>query len=400
VQRSLRLRNTRLRHPAPWYWGVWAAMALAWAGRAHTPSATFLQFTVSPANLTGFWDVAVRDLQQGYTHGVETKVLAPAEMEERLEALALDTVARLLVKLDGTNLVLAATDYLPVLHEEVEYKRLQFLAKGFWTNGSVLEVDAKALFGVDSNMHGFLRLEHNGRIESASFNVQNPVHRFSLVESGSHWDQWISFVTEGVWHIWIGFDHILFLLALLLPAVLHREETGWTPVSHLRPALLEVLKIVTAFTVAHSVTLSLAALGIVRPPSRIIESAIAVSVALAALNNLWAWFRGKSWWVAFGFGLIHGFGFANVLGELGLSEGSLARALVGFNVGVELGQMAIVSVFLPVAFAMRRTAFYRTGLFQVGSAVVVVIATIWLMERSFDISLLEPLAGRLRALLR
>jgi hypothetical protein len=314
--------------------------------------------------------------------------------------LALDTAARLLVKLDGTNLVLTATDYFPVTHEEVEYKRVQFLAKEHGPEGSMLEVDGRALFSLDPNMHGFLRLEHDGRVESASFNVENPVHRFSLTEGAGHWTQWVSFVMEGVWHIWLGFDHILFLIALLLPAVLHREGTRWTAVNHLRPALLEVLKIVTAFTVAHSVTLSLAALDVVRPPSRLIESTIAVSVALAALNNLWTWFKGKAWWIAFGFGLIHGFGFANVLGELGLSDATLVRALVGFNVGVELGQMLIVACFLPAAFALRRTVFYQTGLFQVGSAVVVVLATIWLMERSFDISVLEPLAGRLRSLLR
>jgi hypothetical protein len=194
-------------------------------------------------------------------------------------------------------------------------------------------------------------------------------------------------VSEGVWHIWQGSDHILFLLSLLLPAVLWRDGQRWEGIERFRPAFINVVKIVTAFTIAHSLTLSLAALDVVRLPSRLVESAIASSVLLAALNNLWPWFRGKGWLLAFGFGLIHGFGFANVLAELGLRRGILAVALVGFNVGVELGQMVIVAAFLPLAFGLRRSWFYQTVTFKFGSAGVVAIATIWLVERGLDLRL-------------
>ena len=195
---------------------------------------------------------------------------------------------------------------------------------------------------------------------------------------------------EGVWHIWIGFDHILFLLALLLPAVLVWRERdrgwqGWQPVPRLRPAAVEVAKVVTAFTLAHSITLSLATLGWVSLPSRVVESTIAASVVLAALNNVWPLFQGRRWAVAFVFGLLHGFGFATVLGELGLPAGSLAKALVGFNLGVELGQLAIVAVFLPAAFLMRATLFYRRVALQAGSVAIALVASLWLIDRMFDI---------------
>jgi hypothetical protein len=94
--------------------------------------------------------------------------------------------------------------------------------------------------------------------------------------------------------------------------------------------------------------------------------------------------RGRAWMIAFGFGLIHGFGFASVLGDLGLTHGTLAMSLVGFNVGVELGQLAIVAVFLPLAFALRRTWFYQTVTFKFGSAAVVLLAVAWFVERAFD----------------
>ena len=153
-------------------------------------------------------------------------------------------------------------------------------------------------------------------------------------------------------------------------------------------AFCDVLRIVTAFTVAHSITLSLAVLGLVTLPSRLVESAIAASVVAAALNNIWPLVRGRRWMVAFLFGLVHGFGFASVLADLGLPQGALAVALLGFNVGVELGQLAIVAVFLPLAYALRRSWFYRRAVLVGGSLLIALLAAVWLVERVFELKLL------------
>src|SRR5262249_20126574 len=158
---------------------------------------------------------------------------------------------------------------------------------------------------------------------------------------------------------WTGFDHILFLLSLLLPSVLVRQRSAWQPVSGLRPAFAEVFKVVTAFTLAHSITLSLATFGVLTPPSRWVESAIAASVLVAALGNLFAFPSRQRWAIAFAFGLIHGFGFAAVLSDLGLPHQVLLLGLLGFNLGVEAGQMLIVAAFLPIAFSLRGTWVYR-----------------------------------------
>jgi hypothetical protein len=117
-----------------------------------------------------------------------------------------------------------------------------------------------------------------------------------------------------------------------------------------------------------------------------VESAIALSVVIAALNNLRGTIEGKRWVMAFCFGLLHGFGFASVLADLGLPQGALVLALVGFNLGVEVGQLAIVAVFLPVAFALRRTRFYRLGVLKIGSLAVAALASWWLVQRMFDLS--------------
>jgi hypothetical protein len=195
------------------------------------------------------------------------------------------------------------------------------------------------------------------------------------------------YAREGVWHIAVGADHVLFLLCLLLPAVLVREDRRWAPVPRLRPAAAEVLRVVTAFTVAHSITLSLAATGQVELPSRLVESAIAASVLLAALDNLWPLWSGRRWLAAFGFGLVHGLGFASVLGDLGLPRGSLVAALLGFNLGVEAGQLALVALFLPLAFAARGSFAYRRLALGAGSLGVAVVGSVWPLERGLDLRL-------------
>jgi hypothetical protein len=199
----------------------------------------------------------------------------------------------------------------------------------------------------------------------------------------------LQYLREGVWHIWLGYDHILFLLSLLFSSVLIRQHRKWLPAERFRPVLLEVVKIVTAFTVAHSLTLSLATLGVIELPSRWVESAIAASVVLAVLNNVYPLISKKLWGVAFGFGLIHGLGFANVLKDLGLPQDMLILTLLAFNLGVEAGQIAIVSGFLPAAFFLRKSWGCRQLLVNTGSMLIVLIALIWLAERALNIQLVN-----------
>jgi hypothetical protein len=150
-----------------------------------------------------------------------------------------------------------------------------------------------------------------------------------------------------------------------------------------------VAKVVTAFTVAHSITLALAVLDIYNPPSRWVESLIALSVIVAAANNLHPLMTEDRWKMTFAFGLVHGFGFASVLKDLGLSRGGLVSSLLGFNLGVELGQLAVVAVVLPLAWWSRNTRFYQRWVLRGGSCVIIVLAGIWLAERVFDLKLLS-----------
>jgi hypothetical protein len=166
-----------------------------------------------------------------------------------------------------------------------------------------------------------------------------------------------------------------------------RKDGRWEPVPRFRQALIDVLKIVTAFTVAHSITLSLSALDVLRLPSRFVEASIAASVVVAALNNIVRVLEEDRWTAAFAFGLLHGFGFSATLMDLGLPRKNLVLTLFGFNVGVEVGQMCVVAAFLPLAFLTRRTRFYRRVGLVGGSVVIAALAGVWFIERAFVVKI-------------
>ena len=195
----------------------------------------------------------------------------------------------------------------------------------------------------------------------------------------------MDFVWQGILHIWIGIDHILFLVVLLLPAVLERKDGKWQPVARFRDGIWNVTKIVTLFTLAHSLTLALAALEIVNVPSAFVESVIAASIVVVALNNIWPKFRAGAATVIFGFGLFHGLGFASVMGELPFRMMHLKKVILAFNVGVELGQLAIVAIGFTALFFLRRFSWYRPVVLIVGSCLACVVAAVWFAERAFGL---------------
>jgi len=384
-----------------------AGLLLAFPASAHKPSDSYLSLSLSPpaqaaagAVLTGRWDIALRDLD--FAIGLDADgdgQIIWGEVRARHAEIAAYAQARIALRADGAACLLTIGPQMVDEHTDGAYTvmPLQFLCPSAAAPAR-LEVDYRLFADIDPQHRGLLSLTAAGLTRTAVLGPQAASQAFELAET-SRWRQFGSYAREGVWHIWIGFDHILFLLSLLLPAVLvwqglhhggGRPRGRWAPVGRFSAAFWDVLRIVTAFTVAHSITLSLATLGYVILPSRIVESAIAASVVLAALNNVWPLFQGRRWAVAFFFGLIHGFGFASVLADLGLPQEALLLALVGFNLGVEAGQMAIVVGFLPLAYALRRTLFYRRVVLSGGSLVIAALAAIWLAERMFNLKLLTP----------
>ncbi len=198
----------------------------------------------------------------------------------------------------------------------------------------------------------------------------------------------VAMIWQGVLHIWIGIDHILFLLALALPIVLIKQDNTWQPVNKLGSSLRSLVSIVTVFTIAHSVTLALASLDIITLPSRLVESIIALSIILVALNNVLGRKQNTSLIIILLLGLFHGLGFASVMADLPFRIADISvfiLIILAFNVGVEIGQLAILVVVFPVLYALRNTSLYTPIVLKGGSTVLILIATYWFIERAFGL---------------
>ncbi len=394
----------------------WIALpCLLWFGtlnlQAHTASTAWLTLSVSNQTVSGQWEIPLRDLDE--VLGLDANddgQLTWGELRARHTDLGGYSLDHLTLDADGRTLSLHVTEHRIRQRSDGSCAVVRFMADAPEPVQD-LRIHYRLFFDRDPLHRGLVRFVNRSTAsgsESASASVLSPDHPTVAFHVGKDTAEnpFALFVREGMHHIWTGYDHLLFLLVLLLPSVLLRTGDGWRPEPSFRRALTRVLQIVTAFTVAHSLTLGLAAFDFVRLPSRLVESTIAASIVFAAVTNLWRFRAGiresaldprplqplflneRPWLVPFVFGLVHGFGFAGVLAELGLSRSALGWPLLGFNLGVELGQLACVAGFLPFAFLLRRSRFYRFGALPVGSTLILLLAAGWFIERAFDLSFL------------
>lgn len=366
-----------------------AILLCLWAitAQAHKPSDSYLQLSQPGQGtmLEGQWDIALRDLQHAV--GLDANgdgAITWGELKARERTVTFYALSRLNIEAiargDRDRCSLRATRLLFDEHVDGGYAVLRFIVQCPFRPAQ-MSVHYTLLFDMDPNHRGLLDVRA-GDMNQAF--VLADASRTATLNLGTpdRLAQFRAFLNEGMWHIWKGYDHILFLLTLLLPAVVLYRDGRWQPRESLRDALLDVLKVVTAFTVAHSLTLTLAVNGLVNLPSRWVESGIALTVLLGAVNNLFPLVRERRWVVAFAFGLIHGLGFASVLVDLGLKGWNLALALVGFNAGVEVGQLAIVLVFIPIAYSLRETRFYRRAFMPSGAVAIGCLAAYWFALRA------------------
>lgn len=353
---------------------------------AHKASDSYLRFKIDGKTIHGQWDIALRDLD--YAIGLDDDgngQITWGELRAKHQAISNYALSKIRLSGNGSKCQLNSANQLVDHHTDGAYTVLNFAAvcpeviRTFGINYSFL-------FDLDPLHRGLLQVDSDGKVQTGVLSPEQQILSLDLNHS-ANWNEFLQFVKEGVWHIWIGYDHILFLLSLLLPAVLCWQSGRWQPQKSFRVTLWEVLKIVTAFTLAHSITLSLAVMGLVSLPSQWVESVIAASVLIAALHNLYPVIHTRLWVMTFIFGLVHGLGFASVLIDLGLPSQSLALALAGFNLGVEIGQVIIVSVFIPMAFLIRHSWSYQRLVLNFGSTAIALIALVWFVERSLDMNL-------------
>jgi hypothetical protein len=349
--------------------------------QAHIASNGFLTLEAKGSKLSGALELAIRDgeLAVGLDRDGNGKVTWG---ELRSRQTALQNYVQGHLRLTGTDGA-CRLEFAPVeVNDRVDGSYL-WLPIAADCGGELrrLLIDYTMLDAEDPSHRGLLTLFANGAAQTAVLGGSAGGRQFELNHPSS-WAACVEYLRAGIWHIWSGIDHLLFLLSLLLPAVLVRRRNRWEAVPMAAPALLNIVKVVTAFTLAHSITLSLAAFDVIRLPSRLTESVIAASIIVAALNNVFPRVTEGRWRIAFAFGLLHGFGFASVLAEMGLPTGARLISLVAFNLGVEAGQLAVVFAIMPAAYFLRATNFYRRGIMPWGSSAIACLALFWFVQRA------------------
>ena len=358
------------------------------SAQAHKASDSFLRVTVEAERIDIRWDIALRDLD--FAIGLDDNAdgaITWGEVRGKEAAIGAYALSRLKISGDEAACELSATPGLKIAeHSDGRYAVLT-LAGRCGSAPSKLAIDYALLFDIDAQHRGLLNLAFGGSTQTAVF---APDRRQQGFESGSPARVFRTYFREGLWHVWKGADHMLFLAGLFLPAVLRRKKGGWEPAASLGKALRDTAALVTAFTLAHALTLALAASGAFSPPSRVVESLVAASVLFAGLNNLLPMVQRRLWLLAGFFGLIHGAAIAGALLELGLPVQGRVTALLAFNVGVELAQLALVAVVVPLCFAGRNSAGFRNAVLVPGSLIVALAGLAWLLQRALGLPIPMP----------
>jgi hypothetical protein len=361
--------------------GVLLVLVLVSAAHAHIASNGFLVANVTGNEVAGSMELAVRDVELAV--GIDTDRdgrVTWGELRDGAPQLARYLAAHLTFTAQNDDCKLSFQTLEVNDRVDGSYAWLPFMAR---CPAAIqrLTVHYTVMEGIDPSHRGLLTLTAGNVVQTGVLGGATAQAEF-VMSAPQRWRAFREYWQAGVWHIWSGFDHLLFLLSLLLPAVLLRTGGRWQPVPEVAPAFISIFKVVTAFTLAHSLTLTLAALNIVRLPSRLTESVIAASIIVAALNNIFPLVTESRARIAFAFGLLHGFGFASVLADMGLPSGARLISLLAFNLGIETGQMAVVLAVMPIIYGLRSGAFYRRTVMPWGSAAIAIVALVWLVQRA------------------
>jgi hypothetical protein len=371
-----------------------ALIAAAGTAHAHLASDSYLRIEIGKAGaIGGQWDIALRDLDVAVGLDADQDgAITWRELRARTQEIESYAFGHLTLAGDGGTCRLLPTSLMVDYHAGSAYAVLPFIAE--CPSGGLLTLRYRLLFDLDPSHRGLLTVAAGERVSSQ---VLTPEHAVITVDAGPSGlgDQIAQFLRFGFDHILLGYDHLLFIAVLLVTAALRRGVgSGWMAIDGLGRVLIETIKTLTAFTLAHAIVLTPAVLGAVNVPARLVEPAVAMTIMLAALDNIHPILPRLRWQVAFLFGLIHGLSFASALGPMRLPPLNLALALCSFNLGVEAGQIALALLLVPIAFALRHEAVYRRVLAPAASLAAMLLAGVWLLDRVFALDLLplQPLA--------
>lgn len=346
---------------------------------AHAQSTSFLTVEVKEGNPVPVrWDLSVHDLIWSVFIDADYDGLATwREIQDARPAISNAVLAQIQVARGGGACALRVGDLALAEHGEQNFLSVAMLAD--CPRAGRLRIGGPLFMTGDASQRVLINV-HRGP-ESFAGVLSATAASWEEPEQVSAWASFARFIGEGVWHVLIGYDHIAFVLLLLLPSVVRPVQGRWQGAAGLAPVTRDIITIVTAFTIAHSTTLALAVTGTVVLPTQPIEVAIAASIAIAGLLNLLPRLSGWRLPLAFGFGFVHGFGFANALSEIDAAGTSLLPLLAGFNIGVELAQLSIVAAILPLIYLARGARWYSGGVLPLGSCALGAAGVVWLVQR-------------------
>jgi hypothetical protein len=339
--------------------------------RAHGLSTSYTEISVTSARVDVTWLVGADEVLLHFPAAARTDArIAREQLDASIDAVFAFLVEHLAIAVDGRQGRAERQAYRA--HPSATFVRFEVALPLERAPAEIAAAADAAFFERFGSRHvNFVKVTGaGGHVQQAALTADRPRSSF-VVGHASLLAQCAAFARLGIRHIFLGYDHILFLVALIVAG----------------GRLGQLVRLVTAFTAGHSLTLALAALNVVSLPTRVVEGGIALTVAYVAFDNFFAPAAAQRWILTFLFGLIHGFGFANVLREMTLPGGGLAASLVSFNAGVEIGQVVIAAVLFPAALWLSRQPFRRPVTLAV-SAVVFFAGVGWFVQRAFDLPLM------------
>jgi hypothetical protein len=362
-----------------------ACLASAGPARAHSASSSYLTIVAGGHEAHVSWSIALRDLDEAV--GLDANDdgdITWGEVQAKVDQIDAYALSRLQIATGGAQCVAGPVDHLIDLLGDGGYAVLRTT---FRCPVAITRLDVRygALFEIDPNHRGLLNVTLDGVTHTGLVSPAEPVAHFGA--SGGYGTLIRQFFEGGVEHLLAGADHVLFIVMLLAPLLLRPRPPGAG--GEVR-RLTEIVALLTAFTVAHGLTLTLAVLGLAHVSQTVAELGVATTILLTAIDNIIPFLPRRRRVLAFGFGLIHGLGVAGGLGPLHLPAATLALALLAFSLGLEAAQLGIALLAAPVAHVLRATPAVTHRLLPVLSGGVALLATLWIAERATRLVDLRP----------
>jgi hypothetical protein len=360
---------------------------------AHRLDESYVYFNVTDDTLAGRFEATVADLSRALALDDDGDgEITEEELQRNAGPIFEFFEARLVISAGGRTQPIAFDQLTTLDTLQGVFVQVGFAVPGVTETPRSIDLDYEPLADVLGAGHrGFVLIESNTRTGlvdneayvSLAFDAGDGVQTLSL--EGEPLDKlFFDFVEYGVWHVWLGFEHLVFMAVLLVSAVMTPRDGRWVPQDGFQPAFWRAIGIVCVLTLCHFVALGVVAFGNLQLPLALLDVGLAIAIVAVAAANLIVSWHAPVLWAAIVFGALHGLGSGWAMAPLGAVPAQVAIGLLAFDLGMLAGLVAIVTFGFPILWALRRRSLYRPAALGVGSAAAIGLASLWLLERTTD----------------